>query len=483
MGPSACFISVVSIRHTLRNLIAHIPNFLTDGEVHTTYRRLNVRIRSSEIFRGSATMARTGIPRVVITGLGVVSPIGVGKDAFWRSLADGRSGIDYLQSVPSENLPSKLAGEVRNFDPVDHVYHKKFIKVMSRDIQLGVSAASIAMRDSGITGSDVDPLRMGVEFGAGRISSTPEELVDAVSDLELGDDITEFTRWGEDRMGRICPLWLLKQLPNMPACHVAIAHNAQGPNNTITSREASALLCLAEATRTIERGAADVMIVGSCSSMTDPLDIARLNLFESLSRREDDPHRACRPFDRDRDGSVVGEGSAVFVLEEYEHARRRGADIYAELLGVGSGCDGRDINLGGGAGLVRSIQAALRRSAIRPDEIGHINAHGKSTQRDDMVESRAFHKSLGSHAAKIPVTALTSYFGNFDAGTGSVELAGSLLALRNRELPITLNYEYPDPDCPINVVSRQTMPLNNSVALSVNRTSIGQSAACVLRAI
>lgn len=428
-------------------------------------------------------MARTGIPRVVITGLGVVSPIGVGKEAFWRNLSSGQSGIDFLTSVPADNLPSKLAGEVRDFNPVDYIYHKKFLKVMSRDIQLGVSAASIAMQDSGITDGVVDPLRMGVEFGAGRISSTPEELVAAVADLESSDGVEEFTRWGEDRMGRICPLWMLRQLPNMPACHVAIAHNAQGPNNTITSREASALLCLEEATRTIERRAADVMIVGACSSMTDPLDIARLNLFESLSQREDDPQAACRPFDRDRDGAVVGEGSAVFVLEEYEHARRRGADIYAELIGVGSGSDGKDLYTGGGAGLVRSIKAALRRSKIEPREIGHINAHGKSTQRDDMLESRAFHQSLGDCAAKIPVTALTSYFGNFDAGTGAVELAGSLLALRNRELPVTLNYEHPDPDCPINVVSRQTLPINNSIALSVNRTSVGQSAACVLRAI
>ncbi|WP_459555295.1 beta-ketoacyl-[acyl-carrier-protein] synthase family protein [Lacunimicrobium album] len=422
-------------------------------------------------------------PRVVISGLGVVSPIGIGKETFWDNLKSGRSGIDFVNSIPSETLPSKFAAEVKNFNPLDYLYNKKFLKVMSRDIQLGVCAASIAMKDSGIKAGMVDPIRMGVEFGAGRISSTPDELVDAVIDFEDVDD-DQFTRWGEDRMGKICPLWLLKQLPNMPACHVAIEHNAQGPNNTITSRESSALLALGEAMRTIERGAADVMIVGACSSMTDPLDIARLNLFESLSRRDDDPLRACRPFDRQRDGTVVGEGAAVFVLEEYEHAKRRGAEIYAELLGVGAGCDGFGYETGNaGVGLVRAINAALRRSGVRPDEIGHINAHGKSTQPDDLFEAKAYHSSLGTAAEKIPVLALSSYFGTFDAGTGAVELAGSLMAMRHGELPVTLNYEFPDPGCKLNVVHRQTMPLRNSLAMSVNRTSIGQSAACIVRAL
>ncbi len=423
-------------------------------------------------------------PRVVITGLGVISPIGIGKVDFWNSLKSARSGVDFLNSMPTHSLPSKFAAEVKNFNPVDYLYNKKFLKVMSRDIQLGVCAASIAMKDSGILPGTVDPQRMGVEFGAGRISSTPDELVGAASHGSDPDDEEMFTRWGEDRMGRICPLWLLKQLPNMPACHVAIEHNAQGPNNTITSRESSALLALAEAMRTIERRAADVMIVGACSSMTDPLDIARLNLFESLSRRDGDPLRACRPFDRQRDGTVVGEGAAVFVLEEYEHARARGADIYAELLGVGAGCDGfNSETTGAGTGLMRAMNAAMRRSNVRPDEIGHINAHGKSTQPDDLVEARAYHQSLGMAVEKIPVTALSSYFGTFDAGTGAVELAGSLMALRHGELPVTLNYEYPDPGCPLNVVHRQTMPLRNSLAMSVNRTSIGQSAACIIRAL
>ncbi len=422
--------------------------------------------------------------RVVITGLGIVSPIGIGKDAFWQNLVSARSGIGFLKSVPSSRLPSKLGAEIHDFDPVKHIYNRKFLKVMSRDVQLGVAAASMSMRDAGLDPGQVNPDRLGVVFGAGHISSTPQELIEAARQDPALNPLNQFDRWGEERMGKIPPLWLLRQLPNMPACHVAIEFDARGHNNTITSRESSTLLAMSEAMGTIQRGAADCMIVGASSSATDPFDVARFNLFESLTRREDDPERACRPFDRDRDGSVVGEGSAVFVLESYEHARRRGANIYAEVLAVGSACDGR---VGKqpqfGSGLVSAIRSVIRRTEIRPDEIGHINAHGKSTQRDDLVEAMAYHQAMGETASKIPLIALGSYFGQFDAGTGAVELAGSLLALHQRELPITLNYETPDPGCRLNVVRDQTIPLRNSLAMSVNRTSMGQSTACLLRAI
>lgn len=422
--------------------------------------------------------------RVVITGLGIVSPIGIGKDAFWDNLSGGRSGIGFLKSVPASRLPSKLGAEIHDFDPLTHIYNRKFIKVMSRDVQLGVAAASMSMQDAGLQSGDIDPDRLGVVFGAGHISSTPQELFEAARHEAGRHPENQFERWGSERMMKIPPLWLLRQLPNMPACHVAIEFDARGHNNTITSRESSTLLAMSEAMGTIQRGAADCMIVGASSSATDPFDVARFNLFESLTRREDDPARACRPFDRDRDGSVVGEGAAVFVLESYEHAVSRGADIYAEVLGVGSACDGRVGKVHqSGSGLVSAIRSVVNRTGVRPEEIGHINAHGKSTQRDDLVEARAYHQAMGEVASRIPVIALGSYFGQFDAGTGAVELAGSILALRQRELPITLNYETPDPGCRLNVVRDNTLSLRNSLALSVNRTSMGQSTACLLRAL
>ncbi len=419
--------------------------------------------------------------RVVITGVGTVSPIGIGNEAFWQNLSGGHSGIGLLRSFPSEGLPSKLAAEIHDFNPLDFLSCGKFLKVMSRDIQLGVAAAVIAMKDAGLRRHSIDPERLGVEFGAGRMSTTPEDLADAVSSSSGDRNSFEATRWGEDSIGRIAPLWLLKSLPNMPACHVAIEFDARGPNNTITSRDSSALLALSEAVRVIERDAADCMVVGACGSNIQPVDIAKFNLFESLTHR-DDPHRACLPFDKRRDGTVVGEGAGAFIVERYEHAVKRGATIYAEVLGVGEGCDGTHYsNGGGGLGLVRSIGAALRRAEIDPREIGHINANGKSSQRDDVVESRAFHQSLGRAAESIPVVGLKSYFGHSDAGSGAVELAGSLLAMRYGTLPRTLNYELPDPRCRLNVVRDEPKRLKNFTALSVNRTAMGQSAAAIIR--
>ena len=421
--------------------------------------------------------------RVVLTGIGTVAPNGIGNAAFWQSLEAGRSGIGLLESMPNGGYPSKLAAEIRDFDPEEHIYCKKFIKVMSRDIQLGVSAASMAMQDASLKVGGIDPARLGVVYGGGRISSRPEDLVDAASN-SLTDDMVEFTRWGEDGLGEIAPLWLLKLLPNMPACHVSIEHNAQGPNNTITCRDASALLALGEAVRVIERGAADAMIVGACSSNIHPVDLTKFNLFERLSHRDDDPEHACRPFDVTRDGAIVGEGAAAFIVERYEHAVVRGAKIYAEVLGVGAGYDGSGhANSSDGRGIARSIQAALRRSNIEPDQIGHINAHGKSSQREDMVEARGYYGGLGDATRRIPVTALKSYFGHFDGGSGAVELAGSLLALQNEILPATLNYKIPDPRCRLNVVHDGPQPLRNLTALTVNRTAIGQSAAAIIRAL
>ena len=422
--------------------------------------------------------------RVVVSGVGVVSPIGIGNGPFWRNLSTGRSGMGYLRAFPNDNLPSRVVAEITDFDPLKYVNEKKSLKVMSRDIQLGVSAASLAMADAGLQRGSVAPERLGVEFGAGRISTTPQEVAEAVNCCSKAGESFQYTRWGEDSMGKITPLWLLRQLPNMPACHVSIEHDARGPNNTITSRESSALLALAEAVRVIERGAADCMIVGACGSNVHPVDIAKLSLYERLSRRDDDPNRACRPFDFNRDGTIVGEGAAVFIVESYSHALQRGANIYGEILGVGAGCDGRGYSNGaGGTGLVRAIQAAMRQSEIQPKELGHINANGKSTQLDDLVEARAYHGALGTAAETIPVTALKSYFGHFDAGSGAVELAGSLLALRYGEVPATLNYETPDPRCRLNVVHDGPARLRHRTALSVNRTSMGQSAAVVLRAV
>ncbi|MBS0262226.1 MAG: beta-ketoacyl-[acyl-carrier-protein] synthase family protein [Planctomycetes bacterium] len=422
------------------------------------------------------------IPRVVITGVGVVSPVGIGKDAFWRNLIEGRTGIGVLKAFANDQLPCRLAAEIPDFNPLDHIQRKKLLKFMSRDIQLAVCAASLAMADARLKQGFVDPERLGVVFGAGRIPSTPQELINAVACCTV-DGTFSFENFGEDSLRRISPLWLLPQLPNMPASHVAIENDARGPNNTITSREASALLALAEAVQTIQRGAADCMIVGGCGSDVTPGKFARMSLAENLSRL-DDPDRACRPFDVDRDGCILGEGAAAFLVENYDFAHARGAEIYAEVLAVAGGCDGAGAeNTANGMGLVRSINAVLKKSGISPQQIGHINGHGKSTLRSDLVEARAYHQSLGAAAQTIPVMGLKSYFGTFDAGTGAVELAASVLGLSRGVVPFTRNCDRPDPQCRLNVIHHEPLELENLVTLKVNRTDMGQSAAAIIRAV
>ena len=421
--------------------------------------------------------------RVVVTGVGVVSPIGIGNENFWDSLVHNRSGIDFLQSLPSGGLPSAFGAEVRDFNPADYLRDKKFVKVMTRAIQLGVASSNLAVKDSRLSTGMVDPDRFGVVFGSGRMTCHPGELAAAVEVCRAEGGI-DFRKWGHEALAEIAPLWLLRQMPNMPASHVSIDHNACGPNNTITCRDASALLALSEAVRVIEADRADCMIVGACSSNIHPVDIAKFHSFEGLSRRSDDPKRACRPFDFEREGAVVGEGAASFMVESYEHAVARGAEIYAEILGTGAGCDGRGAaNEAAGLGLVRAMESALRQSGVRPDELGHINAQGKSTQPDDIVEARAYHRVLGDYIMNVPVTALKSYVGHFDAGAGAVELAGTLLSLKNGYVPATLNYEIPDPRCGLNVVRGEAVRMRNRTAVTVNRTAMGQSAAAVLRAI
>ena len=422
--------------------------------------------------------------RVVVTGVGVVSPIGIGNEQFWDSLSNNRSGIGVLKSMEADDLPSPFGAEVSDFNASTMLRDRKFVKVMSRDMQLGVASARLAMEDTGLTDSDVDPYRKGVVYGAGRMTTHPSELVEAIQASLDEDKAFSMTRWGEGGMGRVTPLWLLKQLPNMAACHISIDHDARGPNNTVTCRDTSALMALAEAIRAIESNRADVMIVGACSSNIHPVDIAKFHRFEGLSSQHDDPRRACRPFDFERDGAVVGEGAATFVLESYEHAKARGAEIYAEVLGVGAGADGKgQPNEAAGLGLVRAIEASLKRSGIAPTELGHINAQGKSTQPDDIVESRAYHRAMGDCVLKVPVTAMKSFVGHFDAGAGAVELAGTLLSLKNGVVPATLNYEIPDPRCRLSVVREGPQTLRTRTALTVNRTAVGQSAAAILRAI
>jgi 3-oxoacyl-[acyl-carrier-protein] synthase II len=286
--------------------------------------------------------------------------------------------------------------------------------------------------------------------------------------------VADLKLWGEQGLAAIPPLWMLKYLPNMHACHVSILHNAQGPNNSITESDVAGLLALGEAARILRRGQADFFLVGGADSKINPLSMVRQCLFGHLSRRNEPAAQACRPFDRGRDGTIIGEGSGVLAVEDLGHARKRGASMYAEIIGFGAAFD-RGCT---GTGLARAIRAALAQANVGPEDIGHINAHGLSSIRADAWEARGIRDVFGDRAT--PVWAGKSYFGTMGSGGPLVECAGSLLALKHGLLPATLNYEEADPMCPI-AVNRTSRPLTNPVFLKIAFTEMGQCAALVCR--
>lgn len=410
---------------------------------------------------------------IVVTGAGVVSPIGIGKDRFWAGLLEGQSGVRRVDLFDDPDLPPPIGGVVADFDPKQYVRPRKSLKVMSRDIQLAFAAADLACVDAGLGEHPVEPERLGVLFGASLIPGELDELVGTYRNCTV-DGTFDFRRWGTAAMGELFPLWMLKYLPNMPACHIGIGQDARGPNNSITMGDVSSLSALAEAVRILERGQADAMIVGGVGARLHPVIWARSDV-KTLSRHADNPSAASRPFDAKRDGMVNSEGAASFFMETEAHAQARGVPIVARILGYASGFSG-NVDRNGGSAIRRVIQAALHDAGLAPAELGFVVADGKSTIDDDRIEAEAIRSVLGD----VPVTAPKGNFGYLGAGSGALETVASILAIQHGQIPPTLNYEHPDPQCAINVVHGGPMPLAHPTALVLSHSPLGQAVAVVL---
>jgi 3-oxoacyl-[acyl-carrier-protein] synthase II len=386
-----------------------------------------------------------------------------------------RSGVRHLAHLASAGWLAPLGGEVREFDPKQLIEPRKSIKVMSREIQLASAAAELAWRDAGLAEAQIEPERFGVIGAAGLLYCELEELRVPFIEWTKQQDF-DLHRWSREAMGEMYPLWMLKYLPNMPACHIGIRYDARGPNNTIAEGDVSSLLALAEAADVIRRDQADVMIVGGTGS--------RLNVTDSVwhvgarlaQENGDDPATVCRPFDARRSGMVYGEGSAQIVLESREHAVRRGVPALARVAGAASRTErSAESCRPTGSAIRRAIEAAISQSNIDPTQIGHVNAQGNSTREDDPIEAQAIRDALGD----VPVTAPKSYFGNLGHGSGMVELAVSLLAMERGVLPPTLNYETPDSECPVNVVA-ELRSTEKPAFLALNHNTTGPAAAVVI---
>ena len=390
--------------------------------------------------------------RVVVTGLGCITPVGNTIESMWKSLQEGKSGIDFISHFDASAYPTKFAAEVRGFQLGDYVDNPDRFAYSGRNIRFAIGAATQAVRDAGL-GENHDPARFGVYLGAGEGQQDFVLFMSTLADAQKnGDfDMEMFTRLGLERMN---PRFEMEQEPNMPAGHLASLFNAQGPNLNCLTACAASSQAIGEATEIIRQGEADIMLSGGAHSMIHPFGVTGFNLLTALSTRNECPPKASRPFDRDRDGFVLGEGAGMLILEELEHAKTRGARIYGEVAGYGSTADAyriTDIHPEG-RGATSCIKMALNDARINVEDISYINAHGTSTEVNDKVETGAIKRSFGDHARKVAISSTKSMMGHLIAAAGSAEAIVCLLAMRDSVLPPTINYETPDPECDLDYV-------------------------------
>jgi len=409
--------------------------------------------------------------RVVVTGIGVVSPNGIGRRAFSEAIVEGRSGVSFIESFDTTGLPIKIAGEVKNFDVTPFLgEHKKSAKLMSRAVGFAVGAASLAVEDSGLDCEKLDPARFGVCMGTGITPVDVEELVGPIARGLGTNGAFDMGRFSMARAESIFPLWLLRHLPNMAAAHISILHQAMGPNNTVVTACAAGTQAVGEAFRLIGRGDADVMLAGGCDSRLDPQLLVAYNAMKTVSASNRPPTEVSRPFDGERDGFVLGEGAAVLVLESLRSARRRKATIYAEITGYGSSFDAYGITRPEpeGKGAALSMSAAMREAKVDPADVDYINAHGTSTRLNDIMETVAVKRVFGHRAASIPMSSQKSMVGHLIGASGALEAAATALSLERGIVPPTINQDRPDPVCDLDYVpnTAREMPLRTAISNS-----------------
>ena len=437
--------------------------------------------------------------RVVITGLAPVTPIGVGVANFWNALLEGKSGIRRFQSFDPARFESQIGGEIDGLKVAGYVPkgYRKAGKIMARDIVLAVAAAYHAVTDAGLNTKcvvergeadqvNLDSTRFGANIGAGLICADLPELAEALHSA-TEDGKFSLTKWGAEGMHNLTPLWLLKFLPNMLACHVTIVHDAQGPSNTITCGEASSHLAIGEAFRTIARGVADVCICGGAESKANAMALMRQILGKRLSTNNDLPQQACRPFGANRDGTVVSEGGGLVILEDLEHARARDARIYAELVGFGASNDAYDPAQPSkphpeGRGHVLAARKALEDAKISADAIDMVSAFACGLVERDAVEAQAINTILGQRTGEVPTLAIKGGLGNNGAGSSAIDLIAAVLAIYHATIPPMVNGDAPDPGFGLKLITKDPVDANVNVALcNAYALGGGQNASLIVK--
>ena len=377
--------------------------------------------------------------RVVVTGVGLVSPLGIGTGANWEALCAGQSGIGPITRFDASQFSARIAGEVKHFDPLQFV-DKKDVKKMDVFIQLAIAATEFAMKDATLKVSPEHATRTGVFIASG---------IGGFSTIER-----EHKALLEGGPRRISPFFIPAAIINLAAGQVSIRFGAKGPNSATCTACSASAHAIGDAFEIIKRDDADVMIAGGSEAAITPMGVGGFAAMRALSTRNDEPHRASRPFDKDRDGFVMGEGSGVVILEELEFARRRGASIYAELVGYGMSADAFHITAPSedGDGGVRVMHAALKRAGVEPNQVDYINAHGTSTPFNDRLETLAIKRLFGEHARTVAISSTKSMTGHLLGAAGGLEAGITVLAIRHQLIPPTINYDIPDPECDLDYV-------------------------------
>ncbi|MBI2874165.1 MAG: beta-ketoacyl-ACP synthase II [Firmicutes bacterium] len=404
--------------------------------------------------------------RVVVTGMGILTPVGIGRESFWRSVCEGRSGIAPITRFDCSAYPTRIAGEVQGFEPLDYMDRKE-ARRLDRFTQFAIAATRMAIRDAALNLDAEDKDRVGVLIGSG------------IGGMETFE--TQYRLLVERGPERVSPFFVPMMIANMAAGHVAIDLGVSGPNTCVVTACASASHALGDAYKLIQRGAAEVMLAGGTEASITPLSLAGFCAARALSTRNDDPQAASRPFDQDRDGFVMGEGAGVLVLEDLEHARARNADILAEITGYGMNADAYHITQPApdGKGSARCMQLALEDAGLKPEEIDYINAHGTSTDLNDRIETKAIKDIFRDHAHKVPISSTKSMTGHLLGAGGAVELAVCILAMNHQLIPPTINYEHPDPECDLDYVPNTARPAKVQTCLS-NSFGFGGHNACLV---
>lgn len=391
--------------------------------------------------------------RVVATGLGVVAPNGMGVETFWENLVNGVSGIDRITRFDASYHDTKIAAEVKRFDPLLYM-EKKEVKKMDRFIHYALAGAIMAVDDAQLTVKEVERSRIGVLIGTG-MGGIPALEETHKTLLEKGP-------------GRISPFFIPSIITNLASGHIAIRFGLRGPNSCVSTACATGNHAVGDSFELIRRGMADVMFAGGTEAVISPLTIGGFSAMKALSTRNDAPQRASRPFDLGRDGFVMGEGAGVLILEELDHALRRGAKIYAELVGYGMSADAYHMTAPEpeGAGAIASMTLALESAGLQSEEVDYINAHGTSTPAGDTAETRAIKKVFGDHAYRLAVSSIKSMTGHLLGAAGGIEAVATVLTLHHGVIPPTINYDEPDPECDLDYVPNKARKVDVRVAFS-----------------